>query len=59
MPSFHKWEPAAYSELGRSVPDGDLTKSTKHVSGSGLLAIYILLIDGTAAPMRVCYGKQP
>lgn len=38
MPKFHKWESVAESELGQSEPGDYLTNSTKHVSGSGLLA---------------------
>ena len=59
MPSFHKWEPAAYSELGRSGTDGNLTEFTKQASGSGLLPTYILFRGGTPAPIWVCSGKPP
>ena len=59
MPSFHQQETAAYSEIGQSGPNGDLTKSTKQVSGSGLLAMYNKVIDETQTPMWVCSGKHP
>ena len=59
MPSFFKWEPAAYSELGRSGTDGNLTEFTKQASGSGLLPTYILFRGGTPAPIWVCSGKPP
>ena len=43
--------------LGPSVSEGD-TKSVKEAYGSSFLATYILLSDGTPAPMWVCSGKQ-
>ena len=58
-PSFHKWETEAHSKLGCSGPGGDLKISTKQVSVSRLLATYILIRDGTPAPVWVFSGKQP
>ena len=53
MPSMHKWEAEAYSELWQLGPDAYLKKSTKYASLIGLLAKYILLSDETPAPMWV------
>ena len=57
MPSLHKCEKAADSELGPLGTDSYLTNTTKHESGRALQAKYILLSDGTPAPMWVSSGK--
>lgn len=57
IPSFHKWESAADSRLEQLGPDGELTNSTKQVSGSDLLETFILLKDGTPASKWVSFGK--
>ena len=54
MPSFHKWETAAYSVLGFYGPDGDFTNCTKQEFAGGLPSTYILLSGGTSTPIWVC-----
>ena len=54
--AFLNWERATDSDLQPSVPDDDLTKSTKEESGTCLLKKHILLSDGTLAPMEIYSG---
>ena len=49
---------AADNELEQSGLDGDI-KNPKQASGSGLQVMYILLNDGTQAPMWIYSEKPP
>ena len=57
IPYFHKLERAAHSKTVPSLPDCDLTNSTKQGSGSCLLAKDTLLSDGTLALIGVFNGN--
>lgn len=58
IPSFNKQGKATHSELGRSSPDGKLTKQSKQETGSLILTKCILLSEWTPGPMVVFFGKQ-
>lgn len=59
MPSFHKHGKTAHGELTQSAPDGNHKNSTYQEPGSFCLAKYILLREGTPAPLRHCSWNNP